>query len=117
MYIDKVISLWDSVLPKKISEQRNQLEVATKGPTMNLARSLATIALAASALSIATATAQTYYDMHPGEQAMYSFHFDGATTLSNRTPNILALFPGGGLGYHDCDPCRCLYDGNNLLGA
>jgi hypothetical protein len=53
----------------------------------------------------------------PGEQAIISFHFNGPTSLSNRTPNILVLLPGGGLGYHETSTTYSLYDGNNLLGS
>lgn len=88
-----------------------------RAPAINLAGFFAIIALAAGPLLIATATAQTYYDIHPGQEAIIYFHFDGPTIVSNRAPNFLDLAPGGSLGYHETSTTYSLYDGNNLLGS
>ena len=64
-----------------------------------------------------SALAVDYYDIHPGQKVIISFHFNGSTVVSNVTPDLLSLYPGGSLGWHETATTYTLYDGNNLLGS
>ena len=75
--------------------------------------------LAAISCVATSSLAQNYYTLLPGQEAIISFHFNGATMVNGNVPDLLALEIGCGVpfGSHVSGAAYSLLDGTTMLGA
>lgn len=84
---------------------------------MKLTRSLHLVALAAVLSFASPGFAVTYYEIYPGQQAVISFHFNGAPIADDIVPDVLVLLIGGNTPLGLIPTTYSLFDEDTLLGS